>query len=38
MCLKNRMTEAEGKQLLDLLHLLKNEPALLDTVRVGATR
>ena len=32
MFLKSRMTEAEGQQLLDLLHLLKNEPALLDTV------
>ena len=32
MCLKNRMTDGEGQQLLDLLHMLKNEPALLETV------
>ena len=34
MCLKNRMTETEGQRLLDLLHLLKNDTGLLDTVHL----
>ena len=33
MCLKNRMTDEEGQRLLDLLHLLKNDTGLLETVR-----
>jgi hypothetical protein len=33
MCLKNRMTDTEGQRLLDLLHLLKGDTGLLDTVR-----
>ena len=37
MCLKNRMTDAEGQRLLDLLHLLKNDNGLLDTVRRPTT-